>query len=70
MLAAFSVGGPSPSADPKVVGGHQAHIVDMVEAVRDGHEPKLNGAAARPALALVLAILESAASGQEATVAR
>jgi len=69
MLAAFSAAGPSPSADPKVVGGHRAHIADMVEAVREGHEPRVNGVAARPALALVLAILESASSGREVQVA-
>jgi predicted dehydrogenase len=42
----------------------------MVEAVREGHEPRVNGVAARPALALVLAILESAASGREVQVAK
>ncbi len=70
MIEAYSASGPNPAFDPKIVGGHGAHIDDMVKAIREGHEPVLNGERARPALALVLAILESARVGREVQVAR
>lgn len=70
MLDAYSASGPSPAFDPKIVGGHQAHIEDMVAAVREGREPKLSGERARPGLALAIAILESAKAGREVEVPR
>lgn len=70
MLARFDDGSPSPSADPKMVGGHRFHIADMVEALREDRAPALTGEGARPGLALALAILESAATGREVEVSR
>ena len=69
MIQRYSSSSPSPALDPKVVGGHRAHIADMVGAVREGRSPKLDGQSARPGLALALAILESARTGREVEVA-
>lgn len=52
--------------DPVSVYGtsHRAVIADMIEAVRDDREPTTNGSEARKSLALVLAMYESARTGQ------
>jgi UDP-N-acetyl-2-amino-2-deoxyglucuronate dehydrogenase len=68
IIERYSTTGPNPSFDPRVVGGHRAHISDMVGAVREGRPPKLDGVGARPGLALALAILESARTGREVEV--
>ncbi len=54
--------------DPPSVYGtsHQAVIADMIAAVREDREPKTNGPEARKSLALVLAMYESARTGQPA----
>lgn len=69
MIERYSSSSPSPALDPKVVGGHRAHIADMVGAVREGRPPTLDGQSARSGLALALAILESARTGREVEVA-
>jgi UDP-N-acetyl-2-amino-2-deoxyglucuronate dehydrogenase len=52
--------------DPTSVYGssHKAVIVDMITAVREGRQPRTDGAAARNSVAIVLAMYESARSGQ------
>ena len=52
--------------DPPSVYGtsHRAVIADMIAAVREDRPPKTNGCEARRSLALVLAIYESARTGQ------
>jgi UDP-N-acetyl-2-amino-2-deoxyglucuronate dehydrogenase len=69
MIERYSSTSPNPSLDPSIVGGHRAHIADMVGAVREGRPPKLDGVSARKGLALALAILESARTGREVEVA-
>ncbi len=49
-------------------GGHRALILDMAAAVREGHEPLVNGAAGRESVALLEAIYESARAGREVRV--
>ncbi len=52
--------------DPPSVYGtsHRAVIADMIAAVREDREPKTNGPEARNSLALVLAMYESARTGE------
>jgi predicted dehydrogenase len=52
--------------DPPSVYGfsHKYVIADMISAIRNNREPLLNRAEARKSLALVLAIYESAHTGQ------
>jgi len=52
--------------DPPSVYGysHKAVVADMLTAVREGREPRTNGVEARRSVALVLAIYESARTGQ------
>ncbi|OQA43631.1 MAG: Glucose--fructose oxidoreductase precursor [Chloroflexi bacterium ADurb.Bin325] len=52
--------------DPPSIYGtsHQKVIADMIEAIRDDRAPKTHGAEGRKSLALVLAIYESARTGQ------
>ncbi len=56
--------------DPPSIYGtsHQKVIADMIEAIRDDRAPKTHGAEARKSLALVLAIYESARTGQPVTI--
>lgn len=51
--------------DPPSVYGtsHKAVLADMLNAIRDDHQPETNGTEARKSLALVRAIYESARSG-------
>ncbi len=55
----------SGSADPMGIGfeNHQRQIVDMIAAIRDDREPAVPGAEARKAVAIILAIYESARTG-------
>jgi UDP-N-acetyl-2-amino-2-deoxyglucuronate dehydrogenase len=57
--------------DPPSIYGtsHQKVIADMIEAIRDDRAPKTHGSEARKSLALVLAIYESARTGQPVTIA-
>lgn len=43
---------------------HRRQIQDMIEAVREGREPRVNGEEGRKALEIVLAVYQSARSGQ------
>lgn len=56
--------------DPPSIYGtsHQKVIADMIEAIREDRAPKTHGAEARKSLALVLAIYESARTGQPVTM--
>lgn len=56
--------------DPPSVYGysHKLVIADMVEAIRDDRDPQTNGYEARRSVALVLAIYESARTGQPVTM--
>ncbi|WP_246079669.1 Gfo/Idh/MocA family protein [Paenibacillus piri] len=58
-------GATSSSAQQLPVAGHYFYINDMIEAVRTGREPHVNGEEARKSVDLILAIYESARSGQE-----
>ncbi len=54
---------------PSVYGAsHKAVIADMAAAVRENREPQTNGREARKSLALVLAMYESARTGQPVTI--
>jgi predicted dehydrogenase len=56
--------------DPPSVYGtsHKAVIADMIAALREGRGPRTNGVEARKSVALVLAIYESARTGQPVTL--
>lgn len=69
-IAAFSTSGPNPAFDPRTVGGHGAHIADIIAAIRENRAPELDGRSARRGLALALAIIESARKSKEVEVAR
>lgn len=51
--------------DPSAINftGHQRNFEDVVEAIREGRPPKVDGAEARRAVALISAIYESARNG-------
>lgn len=46
------------------VGGHIAHLKDLIEAIREDRETFMNGAEARAALELILGVYRSAKTGQ------
>jgi predicted dehydrogenase len=54
------------SGDPKAIStsGHQVQIADLIESVRENREPMVTGAEARHAVELILAVYESARTGQ------
>jgi len=54
------------SSDPKAISqaGHQIQISDLIAAIREDREPMVNGAEARHAVELILAIYQSARTGQ------
>lgn len=62
----FGAGGPAAPAAPAVPGhwGHRAAIADLVEAIATGREPAVTGEEAAKAVAVILAIYESARTGQ------
>lgn len=64
MLGLEQVSG-SGAADPMAIGfeKHRRQIVDMIEAIRTGRPPAIEGAEARRAVEIVRAIYRSAASG-------
>lgn len=57
----------SPGADPRDISleGHIVLIDDMIDAVLHDREPMVSGAEARKAVAVILAIYESARTGKE-----
>ncbi len=65
MLGLEQVSG-SGAADPMAIGfeKHRRQIVDMIEAIRSGRAPAIEGAEARRAVEIVRAIYRSAKSGQ------
>ncbi|WP_409344697.1 Gfo/Idh/MocA family protein [Paenibacillus sp. MBLB4367] len=58
---------PSSSSDPAniSIAGHSIQLEDMIDAIALNREPMVNGAEARAAVQLVLAIYESAKTGKE-----
>lgn len=57
----------SATTDPTSIGraGHQAQVDDLCMAIAEDREPMINGASARKAVELILAIYASAQSGRE-----
>lgn len=57
----------SATTDPRAIGraGHQAQVDDLCLAIAEDREPMVTGASARKAVELILAIYESARTGQE-----
>lgn len=60
-----SEGGGLGANDPKAINftGHQRNFEDVVEAIKAGRSPKVDGNEARRAVALICAIYESAKNG-------
>ena len=58
-------GGGLGANDPKAINftGHQRNFEDVVQAIREGRPPKVDGTEARRAVALICAIYESAKNG-------
>ena len=54
------------ASDPTAIGleGHRQQIADLVAAVREGRDPMVSGVEARKAVELILAIYQSAKTGQ------
>jgi UDP-N-acetyl-2-amino-2-deoxyglucuronate dehydrogenase len=52
------------------VSGHKAVIEDFLRSIRDGSEPRCNGAEGRRSVALVQALYESARTGEPVTLSR
>jgi predicted dehydrogenase len=69
MLALEKAGG-SGAADPMAIGfeKHRRQIVDLIEAIRTGRPPAIQGAEARRSVELVRAIYRSAATGTPVTL--
>lgn len=61
-------GAADPSAIP--IEGHRRLIEDLVAAIREGRAPMIPGTEARKAIALILAIYESARTGRATAVSR
>jgi predicted dehydrogenase len=57
----------SAAADPAALSttGHAFQVADMIEAIRDKHEPTLNGEEARKPLEIILAIYQSSRENRE-----
>ncbi|OGF50288.1 MAG: oxidoreductase [Candidatus Firestonebacteria bacterium GWA2_43_8] len=57
-------------SDPKAITatGHAAHVKDMVEAVKAGRDPMVNGEEGRKAVQTILAIYESSEKGKEISI--
>lgn len=62
--------GVSLSSDPNALPfrGHRVQVEDMVNAIREGRPPTITGESARNAVAINLAIYESARTGREVRV--
>ncbi len=54
------------ASDPKAISfvGHQLQLQDFIEAIRDGREPRVDGAEGRKSVEIILAIYQSAWTGQ------
>ncbi len=58
------------AADPAAISqnAHRAQFLDMIEAVREGREPLVNGEEGRKPLEIILAIYRSAQTGEKVTL--
>ena len=56
----------SAASDPRAIGirGHVIQLQDFVDAIREDRRPMVTGEDARPAVEIILAVYESARSGQ------
>src|SRR5262249_57364777 len=56
----------SAASDPTAIGmqGHIIQLQDFVDAVREDREPMVTGEDARPAVEIILAVYQSASTGQ------
>jgi len=63
-------GGESTAADPAALSAntHALQIADMIRAIRDDGAPLVDGRAARHPVEIILAVYESARTGQEVTL--
>lgn len=54
------------AGDPRAIslGGHVAHLKDLIDCIREDRETFMNGAEARSALELIVGIYQSAKTGQ------
>lgn len=66
--ATGGIGGGTSSPGAITAEGHRQLIADLIGALREGRPPMIPGAEARKAVALVLAIYESARSGRAVRV--
>lgn len=72
-LAAYRAAAPAVAGvDPRVPGGegHVWQLLDMIQAIREDREPAVNGEEGRRAVAVILAIYESARTGRPVRVAQ
>lgn len=65
-VATWDIGVDKIARNPSIIGigGHKLQIADMLDAIRNDREPAVNGEEGRKALAIILAIYRSAATGQ------
>lgn len=61
----------SLASDPRAIGmrGHIVQLQDFVDAIREGRDPMVTGEDARPAVQIILAVYESARTGQAVRIA-
>lgn len=68
LASTFGIGeGDGGASDPTDVGGagHRAQFIDMIQAIQEDREPKVNGEEGRQALEIILAIYESSRTGKQ-----
>jgi predicted dehydrogenase len=65
MIAQLSDGVGDAASDPTAIAGdgHQMQIADLLDAIKDGREPMVNGEEARKAVEFILAVYKSAQTG-------
>jgi predicted dehydrogenase len=63
-------GGGSAASDPRAISmrGHAIQLQDFVDAIREDRDPMVTGEEARPAVEIILAVYQSARTGQPVTL--
>ena len=63
-------GGGSAASDPRAISmrGHVIQIQDFVDAIHEDRDPMVTGEDARPAVEIILAVYQSAQTGQSVTL--